>query len=94
MLYGFPSPLPVPSRSVEWETAKLWDSQLAYVNASRPSTVEGIEALSLLYELLEMMHPDMLCNEVIIAQRNRTAMEQEREVTEKLLEQVLHDNQG
>jgi hypothetical protein len=44
--------------------------------------------------LLDMICPDMLCNEVIIKQRSRTTMEQEKEVAEELLEPFLQENQA
>lgn len=38
LLHGFPSPLPAASRSVQWKTAEMWDSQLAEAGANRPSS--------------------------------------------------------
>ena len=94
LLHGFPSPLPASSQSVRWDIAEMWDSQLAEVGAKRPSTLEGIETLSRLYMLLDMICPDMLCNEVIIKQRSRETMEQEKEAAEELLERFLQENQA
>jgi hypothetical protein len=94
LLHGFPSPLPASSQSVRWDLAEIWDSQLAKVGANKPSTLEGIETLSRLYTLLDMICPEMLCNEVIVKQRNREIMEQEKEVAEELLERFLRDNQA
>jgi hypothetical protein len=68
--------------------------QLAEVGAKRPSTLEGIETLSRLYMLLDMICPDMLCNEVIIKQRSRETIEQEKEAAEELLERFLQENQA
>lgn len=93
LLHGFPSPLPASSRSVSWNMAEMWDSQLAKVGAQRPSTLEGIETLSRLYTLLDMICPDMLCNEVIVKQRSRETMEREKEAGEELLERFLKENQ-
>ncbi|KAK0122261.1 hypothetical protein ONS95_010511 [Cadophora gregata] len=94
LLHGFPSPLPISSRSVRWDIAEMWDSQLADVDAERPSTLEGIEPLSRLYTLLDMICPDMLSNEVIIKQRSRKTMEREKEVAEEVLERFLKENQA
>jgi len=94
LLHGFPSPLPASSRSVRWDIAEMWDSQLAEVGAKRPSTLRGIEPLSRLYMLLDMICPDMLCNEVIVKQRSRETMEQEKKVAEELLERFLQENQA
>jgi hypothetical protein len=86
LLNGFPSPLPASSRSVRWDIAEMWDSQLAEVGAKRPSTLEGIEPLSHLYMLLDIICPD-------IEQRSRTTVEREKEVAEELLEKFLQENQ-
>ena len=94
LLHGIPSPLPAPSSSVRWDVVEMWDKQLAEVGAERASTIEGIETLSGLYELMEMMIPYMLCDEVIVKQRNRETMEREREEAEELLERFLVDNQA
>ena len=94
LLHGFPSPLPASSRGVGWDMAGMWDSQLAEVGAKRASTLEGIGPFSRLYMLLDIICPDMLCNEVIIKQRSRATMEQEKEVAEELLERFLQENQA
>jgi hypothetical protein len=92
LLHRFPSPLPTSSRSVRCDIAEIWDRQLAEAGAKRPSTLEGIETLSSLYTLLDMVYPDMLCNEV--KQRSKEKMEQEKEVAEALLIQFLQENQA
>lgn len=94
LLHGFPSPLPASSRRVRWDTAKSWDSQLSEVGAERPSTLEGIEILSCLHALLDMIRPDMLCNEVIVKQRSKDGMERERKATEEPLQRFLQENQA
>jgi hypothetical protein len=92
LLHGLHSPLPASSRSVRWDTAKTWDSQLAAVGAERPSTLDGIEILSCLDALLVMIRPDMLYNEVIVKQRSKDGMERERKATEELLQRFLQEN--
>lgn len=94
LLHGFPSPLPTPSRNVRWDIAEMWDSQLAEIGADRPSTLGGIETLSRLYSFLDMIRPDMLCNEVIMKQRSRETMEQEKKAAEELLKRFLRENQA
>jgi hypothetical protein len=67
----------------------MWDSQLAGTSAKRPITLGGIETLSRLYTLLNMISPAMLCNEVITKQMSRESIEQEKKVAAELLEQFF-----
>lgn len=92
LLHGFPSPLPAASRTVQWDTAEMWDRQLAEVGANRPKTLEGIDALSFLHSLSDLLCPNMLCNEVIVKQRSIDSMEKEKEDIEQILEKYLQDS--
>jgi hypothetical protein len=89
LLHGFPSPLPSPTRSVQWDVAAIWDHQLAEVGADGPSTLADIEVFSYLYSLSDLICPDTLWNEVIVKQRSRQNMDKEKNETEKILDEYL-----
>ncbi|KAH8885617.1 hypothetical protein GQ53DRAFT_845296 [Thozetella sp. PMI_491] len=64
----FPSPLPdpVPSANgpgVDWELAKAWEDELQRLDVKRPSTIQGIDKLADVDEVLGSLLPWRLTNE-------------------------------
>ncbi|KAK3994575.1 kinase-like domain-containing protein [Cladorrhinum sp. PSN332] len=63
----FPSPLPTPretpnSPGVDWELAQAWENELQKINTKRPSTIQGIDKLADVDELLGSLKPWRLTN--------------------------------
>lgn len=64
----FPSPLPVPVASgngpeVEWEIAEAWENELQKLDVKRPSTIQGIDKVADVDEVLRSLLPWRLTNE-------------------------------
>lgn len=64
----FPSPLPVfaesgDSSTVDWELARAWEEELQKCGVKRPSTIEGIDKIANVDELLTALWPWRLTNE-------------------------------
>lgn len=64
----FPSPLPTPVPSangpgLDWELAQAWEDELQKLDAKRPSTIQGIDKLADVDELLGSLLPWRLTNE-------------------------------
>ncbi|KAI9812985.1 MAG: hypothetical protein M1826_002576 [Phylliscum demangeonii] len=89
LLQGFANPSPPPSASnnSRWDIAKAWDEELAKRNIQRPSTINGIEALSRLYWLSDQICPFLLSSQVMLmSQWNEERVKKERtEVEERLV---------
>lgn len=90
---SFPNPLPKPSDRVEWETARMWEEQLAAVAALRVSTARrrDVEILGYMFDMLELLCPGGLTNETIVGMRGRAGMEKEKEEVEAILRKALDD---
>ncbi|RYP75903.1 hypothetical protein DL771_002167 [Monosporascus sp. 5C6A] len=63
----FPSPLPTPVETrngpgVDWELAQAWENELQRLNVKRPSTIQGINKLADVDELLGSLTPWRLIN--------------------------------
>lgn len=63
----FPSPLPTPIETpngpgVDWELARAWENELQKLNVKRPSTIQGIDKLADVDELLGSLTPWRLSN--------------------------------
>ncbi|KAK4165541.1 kinase-like domain-containing protein [Cladorrhinum sp. PSN259] len=63
----FPSPLPTPTDTpngpgVDWELAQAWENELQKINVKRPSTIQGIDKLADVDELLGSLKPWRLIN--------------------------------
>ncbi|KAH9910004.1 hypothetical protein F4778DRAFT_28701 [Xylariomycetidae sp. FL2044] len=64
----FPSPLPSPvssgnGRTVDWELAQAWDSELQRLDVMRPSSIRGIDKIADFDEVLGALVPWTLLNE-------------------------------
>ncbi|KAK4107639.1 hypothetical protein N656DRAFT_840325 [Canariomyces notabilis] len=65
----FPSPLPAPvvsdngAPAVDWELAQAWEVELQKLDVKRPSTIQGIDKLADVDELLGSLLPFILTNE-------------------------------
>ncbi|KAK3302842.1 phosphotransferase enzyme family-domain-containing protein [Chaetomium strumarium] len=64
----FPSPLPAPvvsdkgAPAVDWELAHAWEVELQELDVKRPSTIQGIDKLADVDELLGSLLPFILTN--------------------------------
>ncbi|KAM7184785.1 Protein kinase-like domain containing protein [Rhypophila sp. PSN 637] len=63
----FPSPLPTPvvtpnGPGVDWKLAQAWENELQKQNVKRPSTIQGIDKLADVDELLGALSPWRLIN--------------------------------
>ena len=63
----FPSPLPTPvmtqnAPGVDWQLAQAWEDELQKHHVKRPSTIEGIDKLADVDELLGALAPWRLIN--------------------------------
>ncbi|KAI0429806.1 kinase-like domain-containing protein [Xylaria sp. FL1042] len=64
----FPSPLPVPVASdngpgVDWELAQAWENELQKLDVKRPSSIQGIDKIADVDEVLGSLLPWTLVNE-------------------------------
>lgn len=64
----FPSPLPAPVGSdngpgVDWELAQAWEDELQKLDVKRPSTIQGVDKVANVDEVLGSLLPWRLTNE-------------------------------
>ncbi|KAI1149491.1 kinase-like domain-containing protein [Nemania diffusa] len=63
----FPSPLPVPvaadNAGVDWELAQAWEDELQKLDVKRPSSIQGIDKIADVDEVLGCLLPWTLTNE-------------------------------
>ena len=64
----FPSPLPAAVVSgrgsdIDWELSKAWEEELEELDVKRPSTIQGIDKIADVDELLGFLLPWRLTNE-------------------------------
>ena len=64
----FPSPLPAPVASangpcVDWELAQAWEDELERLDVKRPSTIQGVDKIADVDEVLGCLLPWRLVNE-------------------------------
>ncbi|ORY70468.1 uncharacterized protein BCR38DRAFT_107309 [Pseudomassariella vexata] len=64
----FPSPLPAPVPSengpgLDWELAQAWEDELQKLDAKRPSTMQGVDRVANVDEILGALVPWRLANE-------------------------------
>jgi hypothetical protein len=64
----FPSPLPASAASdngpgVDWELAQAWEDELQKSDAKRPSTIQGMDKVADVDEVLGLLLPWRLTNE-------------------------------
>ncbi|KAF2115619.1 hypothetical protein BDV96DRAFT_492145 [Lophiotrema nucula] len=95
LLNGFPEPLPANTESVDWDTAKQWDEQMAAAGCVRAESMDEkeLDVLSWLYEVLELLSPDNLTNPTTLRLRanQKGDIEREKEEAEELIEKALED---
>jgi hypothetical protein len=88
-----PMPTAVWSGSgVSFQMAKMWSDALEEVGLEKPGMVEGIEELSRLWGLVELLAPWELCNEVVVGQRGSESLEKERGEVELMIGRFLMEN--
>lgn len=91
----FPSPLPTAVETpngpgVEWEVAQAWENELQKLDVKRPSTIQGIDKLADVDELLGSLTPWRLTNSDFLRMNTDEGMRMRlREMAEEQLVGVL-----
>lgn len=89
-LHGFPSRLPPSSEDrVDWELAKAWEDELEKAQVLRPLTIQGIEHVADVQELLGAIGPWPLSNLNVFEMQSEKVKIKLRDAAEKRLVKIL-----
>lgn len=71
---------------VDWKLAQVWEEELQKFDVKRPSTIQGIEKVADVYELLSSLKPWRLTNEDFLRMNSD---EDERMALRRMAEEQL-----